>query len=86
MRQICEYAQVESAEISANGIRYIRSAVIDGVDYHLWELPAEDEFVVCEDYEGQLTFSLGSGDGLTPEQFLVRLYLKSQWEIRLPVK
>lgn len=81
-RDVKKHASMESAGTTENGLKFLRSAVVDGVQYYVG-LTAIDEYVYVELFENNRVFGLESCDGLTPEQFLVREYLRNQWDIEL---
>ena len=81
-KDIAEYVRFESAELTSRGLRYVRSAEIDGVTYYVWQTIA-DEFAYIEVYEDSVLHSLQNMDALTVEQFLITEYLRNQWQIDL---
>ncbi|MBL8065440.1 MAG: hypothetical protein JNM34_06225 [Chthonomonadaceae bacterium] len=81
-KEVAQYVKIESASCTAKGLKFVRNAMIDGVKYWLWT-DYDGDYVYSEDYEGDGLMCLADQDGLTPEQFLVKVYLKNQWQIRL---
>ena len=85
VKDIRTYVEAESAGLTAEGLMFVRTADIEDVCYWLWEIGSEPdrEYVFVEQYLDTVLLSLEDADALTPEQFLVREYLRDHHNVDL---
>lgn len=85
VKDIRTYVEAESASLTAEGLMFVRTADIEDVCYWLWEIGSEPdrEYVFVEQYLDTVLLSLEDADALTPEQFLVREYLRDHHNVEL---
>lgn len=79
--EIQAYADAESA-FERPTLRFVRTADIDDVKYWLWEdhdSKGEDfDYVYVDQYEDCMTLGSGRRSGMSPEQFLMWVFLRTQ--------
>lgn len=78
---IKRYMEMEGA-CDNRKLKFLRTAVIEGVKYWLWENRDTDlvwyEYIYVEKFEDTNVLGSQSGDGLSPEQFLMSEFLRNQ--------
>ncbi len=58
LKGLIEYVECESASLSSEGLRWLRTANIGGVHFWIWEIPDDDSYVFAENSRGYTSFGL----------------------------
>jgi hypothetical protein len=74
---LLQYLEESGEDAPSQEPIFIRTALVFGFRYWLWQLADAEDYLVVELHGKTVTTSAAEGEGLTPEQFLLWNFLRT---------